>query len=186
MIQMQQVHGNRVVRVSQKDDGKIIKNCDGLISNDPKVTLSVRVADCLPISLIDKKTRSFGLIHAGWRGLDKGIIAKTIGLMQKELKIKNCDLKISIGPHICQNHYEVRSDVSSKFVKYPAVVFQKNKKTFLDLAKIAEVQLINEGVKKKNIKISKTCTFEDLSLPSFRRDKTKERIIYTLSLSKGF
>jgi YfiH family protein len=182
MIGMQQIHGSYVVRVSQKDDGKIIENCDGLISNDPKVTLLVRVADCLPISLVDKKTHSFGLIHAGWRGLDKGIIKKAIDLMQKELRIKNSDLKISIGPHICQKHYEVGRDVFSKFTKYPEALLQKNNKLFLDLAKIAELQLINNGVKKENIKISKTCTFEGPSLPSFRRSKTSERILVKLNI----
>lgn len=179
---MQQVHGNHVVRVSQKDDGKIIENCDGLISNDAKVTLSVRVADCLPISLTDKKTHSFGLIHAGWRGLDKKIIGKTIQLMVKEFSIDPQNLKATIGPHICQKHYEVRRDVSSKFVKYPDAVIQKESKTFLDLAQIAQAQLINNGIEKENIKIDNRCTFEDMSLPSFRRDKTLKRFIVKLNI----
>lgn len=179
---MQQIHGSNVVRVFNKDDGKIIKNCDALISNDPKTTLFVRVADCLPISLIDKKTRSFGLIHAGWRGLEKKIIEKTVQLMIKEFLINPKDLKATIGSHICQKHYEVGRDVSSKFEKYLNAIMQKDGKEFLDLAKIAELQLINKGVKKENIKISKTCTFEDLSLPSFRRNKTSERILIKLNI----
>jgi len=182
MIGMSQVHGNNVVRVSVKDDGKTIENCDALISNDPKVTLSVRVADCLPISVIDEKSHSFGLIHAGWRGLEKEIIKKTIELMQKELKIKNSDLKIFIGPHICQKHYEVKNDVSKNFAEFPETVLQKDNKEYLDLAKIAELQLIRVGVKKQNIEISKDCTFEDLHLPSFRRDKTSERLIVRLNV----
>ena len=71
MVSMQQVHGSGVFLVDHNDDGKIIKGCDALISNDPGVILSVRVADCLPISVVDKKNRSIGLIHAGWRGFDK-------------------------------------------------------------------------------------------------------------------
>ena len=160
MIQMEQVHGNNVVRVSFADDGKTIPNCDALITNDPKVTLCVRVADCLPISVIDKKGHSFGLIHAGWRGLENGIIKHTIELMQKELKIVNFKLKINIGPHICAKHYDQ------------------------DLAKNAVAQLVELGIKKENIKIDSRCTFEDLSLFSYRRDKTDKRNIIAFTPSR--
>jgi len=183
MVLMEQVHGNTVVRVDNKDEGRTIKNCDALISNDPEVILSVRVADCLPISIIDKKSHSFGLIHAGWRGLDNGIIGKTIALMVSELKIGIWNLKIYIGPHICQKHYEVKSDVSEKFREYPASILQKDGKDFLNLAKVAELQLTKEGINKRNINIDKRCTFEDLSLPSFRRDNTSSRLNIRLSLT---
>jgi len=179
MIGMQQIHGNNVVRVTAKDDGKNIENCDALISNDPKVTLYVKVADCLPISVTDNKSHSFGLIHAGWRGLDNRIIAKTIKLMVKEFSLDPQNLNVSIGPHICQKHYEVKSDISEKFAKYSGVIFQKNGKEYLDLLKVAEIQLIKTGVKKGNIKISKNCTFEDLSLFSYRRDSSTQRNIFT-------
>jgi polyphenol oxidase len=182
MVRMQQVHGNNVVRVDKNDDGKIIKNCDVLISNDPEVTLSVHVADCLPISVIDKKSRSFGLIHAGWRGLQKQIITNTVRLMIKEFSANPKDLEVTIGPHICQNHYEVKEDVSSKFIEIPGVVFRKDNKEFLDLSKVAEFQLIESGVKKENIKIDKRCTFEHTSLPSFRRNKTSGRLVITLNI----
>lgn len=162
MIQMEQIHGNRVVLVTKKDDGKIIKNCDALITNDPDATLSVRVADCLPIAVFDEKSHTIGLIHAGWRGLANGIIKNTVELMHQKLKIVNCDLKIVIGPHICAKHYDQ------------------------DLAKNAVNQLISLGVKKENIKIDKKCTFEDENLFSYRRNKTSERNIFTISISKPY
>ncbi len=183
MVGMQQVHGNTVTRVYKSDDGKIMENCDALISNDPQVTLSVRVADCLPISVIDKKSRSIGLIHAGWRELDKSIISKTVEIMVKEFSVDPTGFEVLIGPHICQKHYEVKEDVSSKFREWPGTVLKKDDKEFLDLGKIAELQLIAAGVPRKNIKTDKTCTFEDLSLSSFRRDKTSERMVITLSLT---
>lgn len=170
MIRMRQVHGNNVVKVDHNDNGKVINNCDSLISNDPKVTLCVRVADCLPISITDKKRNAIGIIHAGWRGLDKNIIEKTIHLMTDEFSSEPEDLEVTIGPHICQKHYEVQNDVSSKFTKYAQVVFKKDEKEYLNLAKIAEAQLKSLGVKKQKIVIDGRCTFEDKSLPSYRRD----------------
>jgi YfiH family protein len=185
LIQMRQVHGSNIVHVDKNDAGRIMENCDALISNDSKVTLSVHVADCLPISVVDKKSRSFGVIHAGWRGLEKEIIVKTIQKMVKEFSAGPSGFEVSIGPHICRKHYEVKSDVSSKFTKYPDSVSQKNGKKFLDLAKIAEFQLLSVGIRKENIKIDKRCTFEDLSLPSFRRDKIPGRLVVSLNIQSS-
>lgn len=179
---MQQIHGDGVSRVDHFDDGREIKSCDSLISNDPNVTLCVRVADCLPISVIGRKSRAIGLIHAGWRGLSKNIIFKTIQSMVNEFSSEPEDLEISIGPHICQKHYEVKNDVSSKFIKFPGAIYQKDSKEFLDLAKVAEYQLIESGVKKEHIRIDKTCTFENLLFPSFRRNQTSERFVVKLNI----
>ena len=175
---MEQVHGDSVTCVSSVDDGKIIKGCDALITNDPKAQLSVRVADCLPIWVNDKKHRSFGLIHAGWRGLHKKIIIKTIEKMVKDYNTDPKNLKVTIGPHICQKHYEVKKDVSSKFVNFSGAIIKNSGKEFLDLAGVAKLQLKNAGVDEKNIKIDKRCTFEDEKLYSYRRDKTDKRNLY--------
>lgn len=192
MIQMEQVHGNRVVIVGKKDDGKIIKNCDALITTDADVELCVRVADCLPIFVTDEKGQIIGLIHAGWRGLSKGIIKSTINKMENQWKMENGlhpegrKLKIWIGPHICKKHYEVKNDVSSKFLKYPKALTLKGSsfqgsRTFLDLGEIARQQLVELGVKNKNITIDGTCTYESKDLYSFRRDGTKDRNLFLLS-----
>lgn len=189
VIKMQQVHGNNVVRVDSKDIGSTIPTCDGLITNDPNVTLCVRVADCLPISVTDKKGRGVGLIHAGWRGLDNKIIEKTIEKMSLEFRISNRlhhfvgEFQISIGPHICAKHFEVKSDVSSKFNGYPEAILKKNGKEYLDLAKVAELQLLEVGVKKENIEVDVRCTFEEADLYSYRRDKTDKRNMIYLTLS---
>jgi len=177
---MEQVHGSQVVRVSKKDDGKIIPNCDALITNDPAVKLCVRVADCLPIFVSDPTSNVKAVIHTGWRGLSKGIIKSAIKKMENQWKVENDKLRIFIGPHICQKHYEIKSDVVEKFKKYPKAIIQKDGKIFLDLAKVAKLQLLLLGIKKENIKIDKRCTFEDPKLFSYRRNKTKERNLFTL------
>ncbi len=175
IVKMDQVHGNNVVRVSFNDIGLTIPNCDALISNDSKVSLSVRVADCLPISIIDKKSQSIGLIHAGWRGLEKEVIGKCITMMKNEFGIKASELEIKIGPHICKRHYEVKSEVSSKFSNFQGAVIQIDEKEYLDLAELAVQQMLKNGVLKENILVDNRCTFEDINLHSYRRDKTNKR-----------
>lgn len=177
---MQQVHGNRVQKVTESDAGKTITSCDGLITRDPNISLVVKIADCLPISIKDKKSRAIGLIHAGWRGLDKKIITTTLQKMAREFSSNPEDFDVLIGPHICGGHYEVKSDVSGKFVKYSGAVLSKNGKTFLDLAQVAKLQLIESGVDAGNITIDKRCTFEEKNLFSFRRNKTEKRNIVSL------
>jgi YfiH family protein len=169
---MNQVHGKNVFVVSKNDDGKTIDDCDGLLTNDQNVTLVVRTADCLPISLIDKKHHAIGLVHAGWRGLHKKIIRNAIGLMVGNFQTEPSDLHIEIGPHICANHYEVGPEVSRFF----------NNEKYLDLSKIAAEQLVDLGVLAKNIKFDKRCTYEDPNLPSYRRNKTSERLITELHI----
>jgi len=56
---------------------------------------------------------------------------------------------------------------------------------FLDLAEVAKEQLIKSGVNKNKIKFDIRCTFEDLSLPSFRRGDMKKRIHYLLKVSQS-
>jgi polyphenol oxidase len=177
-ITMQQVHGNRVEVVETEDSGRQIPDCDGLITTDPNLLLSVRVADCLPILITDKKGRFKGIIHAGWRGLDNGIIFNFFRVLKNALVFENEDLLVNIGPHICWCHYEIGPDVGGKFTAYPMSVKKKEGKFFLDLAQVAKEQFTGFGV--KNINISKVCTFEGGELYSFRKDGTDKRNYYKI------
>jgi YfiH family protein len=172
---MEQVHGSKVVLVDSKSAGKIMKSCDVLVTSDKNATLRVDVADCLPIFIFDPTNNNIGLVHAGWRGLEKGVIANAIKLMSKEVVVY-------IGPHICQKHYEVKKNVYQKFADYSEVLMLKNGRAFLDLAEVARIQMIALGVKPKNITISSDCTFENKSLLSYRRDKTEKRTHYLFQI----
>ena len=58
-----QVHSDRVLWVDKP--GKYDK-CDGLLTNISKnLTLSLSVADCIPIALYDGKTGNFGIWTGG-------------------------------------------------------------------------------------------------------------------------
>lgn len=182
---MLQVHGNNVFVVSKKNVGQVINNCDGLVTNDPSIYLKISVADCIPLAIYDPKTQSIGLIHAGWRGLDSKIIKNTILLMKKEFLVNPMTLFAEIGPHICQKHYEIGDELVSAFVDYPKAIKRVNGKAHLNLEEIAKEQLIECGVKNQNIKFDKRCTYEDTSLPSFRRGDYKKRIHYLLKVPES-
>ena len=50
-----------------------------MITNMNGIVLGVLTADCVPILIYDKKNKIIGCIHAGWKGVFKGII-KTLFL----------------------------------------------------------------------------------------------------------
>jgi YfiH family protein len=181
-VGMKLMHGNNVAVVGKKDAGKIIENCDGLITNSPEIVLKLPTADCIPVSFFDPITNSIGLVHAGWRGLHKGVIGRAIALMVKKLKVKSKNLIVFVGSFICQNHYEVKNDVSKLFYKYPKVLKNIGGKTYLDLGGVAKKQLTDAGVKAKNIWFDGRCTYEDKNLFSYRRGDKGKYIYYFLKI----
>ena len=53
--------------------------CDGLVTNEPGVALTIFSADCTPVLLFDPVARAIGAAHAGWRGTAAGIAARAVG-----------------------------------------------------------------------------------------------------------
>lgn len=167
-------HSNNIRIIRSKSDIGIIENCDGLITDQKNIFLSVTAADCLPIFLFEPEKEIVGMIHAGWRSLEKEILANAVGKI-KELGGTPDNILIGIGPAICQKHYEVGSEMAEKFANYPDSIRKEDAKIYLDLKKIAKLQLLGLGIKENHIEISPDCTYE---LPkkyfSARRDKTTE------------
>jgi len=163
------VHENNVKVVSDEDAGKTIEKTDGLITADKSLFLTITVADCLPIFIFDSEKEIIGLIHGGWRGLAKNILAEAVKNLSK-------DILVGIGPGISQCHFEVKQDVLREFKPYlKDTLLKRDGKLFLDLKKIAKLQLIDIGIKPENIEISPECTFcLQNKYFSFRRDKPQK------------
>lgn len=167
------VHGNNVEIVSNREAGETIEKTDGLITADKNLFLAITVADCLPIFIYDPEKETIGLVHGGWRNLAQNILTLSVEKMAEDFGSLPKDILVGIGPGISQCHFEVKEDLLVEFKPYLGdVLLNKNGKLFLDLKKIAKIQLINLGIKEKNIEISPECTF---CLPrkyfSFRREK---------------
>ncbi len=169
------VHGNNVEVVFVKEAGTTIKEIDGLITSDRNLFLTITVADCLPIFIYDPEKEIVGLIHGGWRSLAGNILASAIGMMIKNFGSLTKDILIGIGPGISQCHFEVKKDVLARFKSFLSEAsIHRDGKTFLNLKRIAKVQLINLGLKGENIEISPECTFcLSEKYFSFRKDKPK-------------
>jgi copper oxidase (laccase) domain-containing protein len=74
-----QVHGAALVDAAEGAPGGSSEAdgpaADGLLTDDPALLLSVRVADCLPVLLASPDGHVVAAVHAGWRGAAAGIVA---------------------------------------------------------------------------------------------------------------
>ena len=75
LVCAEQVHGNYSARVGKEDGGRFIKNADGLVTSEKGAAIAMFTADCLPV-FIGVKDKACGLVHAGWRGLQKQILVQ--------------------------------------------------------------------------------------------------------------
>ncbi len=90
---------------------------DGILTDQPGVTLFMRFADCVPILLYDPENKVIGIIHAGWQGTVKKIAKIAVEKMVDCYGTEPASLLAGIGPSICQSCYEVGPDVYQAFIK---------------------------------------------------------------------
>ncbi|MBT3591019.1 MAG: peptidoglycan editing factor PgeF [Candidatus Marinimicrobia bacterium] len=147
---------------------------DAVISINKHVVLSMQVADCIPIFIVDIEKKYTALIHAGWRGLVTNIIQKTIKQMfQHGCETKN--IKIVLGPSIKSCCFEVSDDVIHQFSQ-SIITRNRNKKGkyWVDLLALAKKQLSELSINDANIYVDQNCTSCEIDhFHSYRRDGMK-------------
>lgn len=185
LVTVRQIHSDLIHLASAIPDEP--RAGDGLVTNVPGVLLGVLTADCLPVILVDPKRRTVGIFHAGWRGTLKRIVEKGVGEMHRWFGTEASDLRAVIGPGIRSCCYQVGPEVRSTFEsqfsyanelfretkernevheKYPLFFLSARapghselpKKIFLDLAEANRRQLIEAGVRPRNISDVGLCT----------------------------
>lgn len=147
---------------------------DAVITNLKNQCICITTADCLPILLYENKQNVIAIIHAGWRGLYSEIITFTLQKMKDIFNCETFNIKCIIGPSICVDHYEIGNDLldklKNKFNFCEKIIKFQNNKYYLDLKKLAFLQLIDHGILGKNVNIFPVCTYEDDEYYSFRKE----------------
>jgi len=135
-----------------------IENCDALITNVPHVVLNILTADCVPVLLYDIKQGVIAAIHAGWRGTQQEIVRKTLEKMKNTFDSNPKDILAGIAPSIGKCCYEVGEDVAKYFFDIPKGFTKVKDKYMLDIPYLNKKQLLDFGVKERNIEMSNICT----------------------------
>ena len=190
---MEQVHGTKVkntsevlsskpgLKISDKPGlwekgsdpfGNCIKGIDGLITNQKGILLLIKTADCLPVLIFDSQKQVIAAVHSGWRGTVGKIVIKAILKMISQFNCQPKDLLIAIGP--CAHRCCFKHD-QKDFVKHLAEwrKFYKKKGNFyyIDLVGKLKHDLIDAGIKPKNIDIVPICTICDKNFFSHQKYK---------------
>lgn len=166
-----QVHDTVIWRVDSSDCGKgilrssDIKGVDGLVTDDPGVTLMTFFADCVPLFFYDRKHHVIGAVHSGWRGTAGRIGARAVTVMGEEFGSRPEEILAVVGPSICQACYEVSEDVAEAFrqefkkEQWGELLLEKTEGKYqLDLWRANEIILQEAGIPAGQIQVSGLCT----------------------------
>lgn len=131
-----------------------LPHADGLITDDPNVTLFNYAADCAVIMFVSPKHRIAGSLHAAWKGSLCGIIENEVEAFRKKIGSDISDLTAVLCPCISQEHFEVGEEVAERFID---AGFEKHvdrtsyKKPHINLYGVNKSILLKCGLAQNNI-----------------------------------
>lgn len=167
---LRQVHSRTVLLVDSQEPQQLVDaEADGMVSARSDALLTITVADCIPLFLVDCARGAYGIVHSGWKGT--GIVGQALGLMSSAFGTKAADVSAVLGPCIGPCCYRVpreryeqfRADFGSGSV----VLGQGPDDYRLDLRK-ANVDLLDAaGV--RDVSVCADCTGCSTRLGSLRR-----------------
>jgi len=127
---------------------------DAIISKQPGVNLAIRTADCVPILIVDPRTRAVAAVHAGWRGTVAEIAPKAVAAMGREFGSRPEDLEIAIGPGIGPCCFEVGPEVAVQFRAFFPERKDLGGRANVDLVETIARQLRRNGVTQSQIRVT--------------------------------
>jgi YfiH family protein len=149
-VTVRQVHGASVLDGASVTDAS---EADALVTDSSEIALAILVADCVPLALVDETSGRVALVHAGWRGLEVGIIARTLEGFDAAAT------HVFIGPSISKERYQVGPEVAQYFTSVEgALAPDGDDRSRLDLRLVATRQLLSAGVADDRIVRSRDVT----------------------------
>lgn len=163
---LHQVHGREVVVAAAGSRGVDRPEADAIISNDPSLVLVVRVADCAPMLIADRRLGGVAAVHAGWRSTMQRIAVHAVTALKNTYGANPEDLVVAIGPSLGTCCGEMGEEVVDAFRRegHDAAslarwfVREGDRKPHFDLWRANRDQLIDAGVQPHAIHVSGLCT----------------------------
>ena len=168
LVQNHQVHGTLVRSVTDEDgerpESAPTVDADGLVTDEPGVTLTVFSADCLPILFYDPVRQCIAAVHAGWRGTAAGIAASAVEAMTGRYGCRPEDILAAIGPGISVCCFETTGDVPAALRAHlgqkaeRCITDHQNGKFHVDLKLANRIWLEASGIRPEHIALCQACT----------------------------
>jgi YfiH family protein len=164
-----ELHAEAVYLPLQKHTDKIIiaeydlepKVADAVVTGRRGLVIGIKVADCVPVLLFDKRKHIAGAVHAGWRGTAEGILKKTIAIFRNDFHSSPADIMIAIGPSIKGCCYVVGPEVVDAVYRETGkgeYVLKRGESRFVDLGAANRQQALLSGILSENVWLSGDCT----------------------------
>lgn len=163
-----QIHEDQISVVTEETVGTglqkpVLWESDALVTNLPDTPLVGFYADCVVTLLYDPVSLSCGVCHAGWRGTAKGILPKTLAVMEKSFGAQPKNIIAVLGPSIGPCCFETDADVPEAMEaalggQVRPYVQERGVKFHVDLQGINAHLLRQAGMKPDQIIISDLCT----------------------------
>ena len=164
---LNQVHGRTIVTAPVGDESAWTRpEADGIITADPSVALVVRVADCAPVLLVDRRTGAVAAIHTGWRSTMQRILPTAIETLSAECGSDPADLMAAIGPSLGTCCGEMGEEVVDAFRSAGHTesalerwfIRASGRRPHFDLWKANREQLEDAGVAADAVHVAGLCT----------------------------
>jgi YfiH family protein len=161
LVFIRQDHGKRTILYSRKEDAESAGHPADPPVGDAVVTdlkgkfLVVQVADCQSLLLYDPCRKVVANVHSGWRGSVDNVVGHTVKTMERKMGCRSRDMIAGIGPSLgpcCAEFINYKREIPPKFWKY------KDLSHHFDFWSLSIAQLVETGVLRKNIHLSKICT----------------------------
>ena len=164
---LHQVHGRTIAVARRGAHGRWVPpQADGVVSDDPIAAFGVRVADCAPVLIGDRRTGSVAAVHAGWRSTMQRICTEAVAGMTRALQSDPRDLVAAIGPCLGPCCGEMGEDVVQAFRDAGHgdeeigrwFARQDGRRPYFDLWRANVDQLEAAGVPSSSIHVAGLCT----------------------------
>ena len=170
---LEQVHSTTVARFDAP--GATVPKADAAVTTCPGLACAVLVADCVPVLLCSDDGAEVAAVHAGWRGLDGGVLARAVAAFHAPPH----RLLAWIGPCIGASAYRVGPELVQRFATRDsgsAACFRQHDDAWqLDLHALTRRQLAAAGV--GAIHGQPRCVYaEPAEFFSYRRDGVTGRM----------
>ena len=159
--EVQQVHGNHVVRVGSSGRSG---EADAIWTSEPCLPVAVFTADCLGVVLT--APGAVGVAHAGWRGAAGDVVGR---LREEMAAAGHPPRRAAIGPGIGPCCFEVGPEVAERFGSHITLTTFGTTSVDLPAAvieRLDDIEIWSTGA----------CTMHEDRWFSHRSDATKQRL----------
>lgn len=167
-----QVHGRDVTEVASHDGWSECDSCDALWTSHTGTALAIKIADCLPVTIVDPVRHVMANIHSGWRGAVQQIAGGTVDTLQRSSPFQPASAWAWLGPSIRTCCFEVGEEVVDAFARAYAgadcFVDRSRAKPHIDLAGLTADVLRKKGFQQRQILDTGLCTRCDAGVAALR------------------